>query len=42
MNKHNNCTVHHSLSKKELKNIIGGNRSDFWGILFPPRINAKS
>ncbi|HEL1700799.1 bacteriocin [Streptococcus suis] len=36
MNKHNNCTMHHSLSTEELKNIIGGNRSDFWEILFPP------
>lgn len=35
MNKHNNCTAHHSLSTEELKDIIGGNRSDFWEILFP-------
>ncbi|CYT77630.1 Uncharacterised protein [Streptococcus suis] len=41
MNKHNNCTVHHSLSKKELKNIIGGNRSDFWEGIFQPRNKIK-
>ena len=40
MNKHNNCTVSHSLSKEELQNITGGNRSDFWDFLLP-RIQGK-
>lgn len=35
MNKHNSCTVHHSLSTEELQNITGGNLSNFWEILFP-------
>lgn len=36
--------MHHSLSTEELKNIIGGNRSDFWeNILFPRnRQNRKN
>lgn len=42
MNKHNNCTAHHSLSTEELKDIIGGNRSDFWDFLFPPRSTVRT
>ncbi len=30
MNKSDNLTMYYPLSTAELKNTIGGNRSDFW------------
>ncbi|EHC01614.1 hypothetical protein SSUR61_0128 [Streptococcus suis R61] len=41
MNKHNNCTVSHSLSKEELQNIVGGNLPNFWSVIFQPPKNSR-
>lgn len=41
MNKQDNSTVYPSLSTEELKNISGGKRSNFWEVIFKPRITIK-
>lgn len=41
MNKHSNYTVSRSLSKEELQNIVGGNLSDFWSVIFKPKKNSR-
>lgn len=41
MNKHNSCTVQHSLSTEELQNIVGGNLPDFWSVIFQPKKNSR-
>lgn len=40
MNKSNSLTMYCPLSPSELKNTIGGNRSNFWDFLLP-RIQGK-
>ncbi|CYU55123.1 hypothetical protein [Streptococcus suis] len=41
MNKSDNLTMYYPLSTAELKNTIGGNRSDFWEGIFQPRNKIK-
>ncbi|HFI0057543.1 hypothetical protein ACS60R_09860 [Streptococcus suis] len=41
MNKSDNLTMYCPLSTSELKNTIGGNRSDFWEGIFQPRNKIK-